>query len=298
MSSTKSYFGHNIGAAGIVELIACLATLPDNRVLPTLNFSHARPNCDLDYVPNEFRDRKVNIFMKNNYAFGGNNCCMILSMEPASIPVSTYDSKRVAISGVGAVSAIGHTLNQVLENIWAQDHHVELGSVTFPDDTLEEAKELLAVLDESNQFAELFDEEYSFSEATLPETESNFKTFRVSGLEPRKHLRRFDQRKATRGGTFALIALTEALEQAKRKIKRDGDELGMIMGMSRGPQETTYKYLQSLKPDPRKVRTSEFPGSLMNAIPTFCGISEGIKGYTTTLATGGKLGAGRADLRL
>lgn len=33
----------------------------------------------------------------------------------------------------------------------------------------------------------------------------------------------------------------------------------MIMGMSRGPQETTYKYLQSLKPDPRKVRTSEFP---------------------------------------
>ncbi|EOK7551402.1 beta-ketoacyl synthase N-terminal-like domain-containing protein [Escherichia coli] len=122
--------------------------------------------------------------------------------------------------------------------------------------------------------------------ATLPETESNFKTFQVSGLEPRKHLRRFDQRKATRGGTFALIALTEALEQAKRKIKRDGDELGMIMGMSRGPQETTYKYLQSLKPDPRKVRTSEFPGSLMNAIPTFCGISEGIKGYTTTLATG------------
>lgn len=224
--------------------------------------------------------------MKNNYAFGGNNCCMILSMEPASIPVSTYDSKRVAISGVGAVSAIGHTLNQVLENIWAQDHHVELGSVTFPDDTLEEAKELLAVLDESNQFAELFDEEYSFSDATLPETASNFKTFQVSGLEPRKHLRRFDQRKATRGGTFALIALTEALEQAKRKIKRDGDELGMIMGMSRGPQETTYKYLQSLKPDPRKVRTSEFPGSLMNAIPTFCGISEGIKGYTTTLATG------------
>ncbi|HCP5048902.1 TPA: beta-ketoacyl-[acyl-carrier-protein] synthase family protein [Escherichia coli] len=286
VSSTKSYFGHNIGAAGIVELIACLATLPDNRVLPTLNFSQARPNCDLDYVPNEFRDRKVNIFMKNNYAFGGNNCCMILSMEPASIPVSTYDSKRVAISGVGAVSAIGHTLNQVLENIWAQDHHVELGSVTFPDDTLEEAKELLAVLDESNQFADLFDEEYSFSEATLPETASNFKTFQVSGLEPRKHLRRFDQRKATRGGTFALIALTEALEQAKRKIKRDGDELGMIMGMSRGPQETTYKYLQSLKPDPRKVRTSEFPGSLMNAIPTFCGISEGIKGYTTTLATG------------
>ena len=37
------------------------------------------------------------------------------------------------------------------------------------------------MLDESNQFAELFDEEYSFSDATLPETASNFKTFRFPG---------------------------------------------------------------------------------------------------------------------
>lgn len=286
ISSTKSYFGHNIGAAGIVELIACLVTLPGQQVLPTLNFTKARPGCDLDYVPNDFLDRKINIFMKNNYAFGGNNCCMIISMEPASVPVSTYDAKRVAISGIGAVSAIGHTLNEILESVWQGKQDIELGGVTFPDDTLEEAKELLKVLDETGQCADLFGDAFSFSNATLPESEKNFKTFQVTGLEPRKHLRRFDPRKATRGGTFALIALCEALEQGKRKIKRDGDALGLIMGMSRGPQETTYKYLQSLKPDPRKVRTSEFPGSLMNAIPTFCGISEGIKGYTTTLATG------------
>ncbi|KIS44651.1 beta-ketoacyl-[acyl-carrier-protein] synthase family protein [Kosakonia radicincitans] len=286
ISSTKSYFGHNIGAAGIVELIACLVTLPGQQVLPTLNFTKARPGCDLDYVPNDFLERKINIFMKNNYAFGGNNCCMIVSMEPASVPVSTYDAKRVAISGIGAVSAIGHTLNEILENVWQGKQNIELGGVTFPDDTLEEAKELLKVLDETGQCADLFGDAFSFSNATLPESEKNFKTFQVTGLEPRKHLRRFDPRKATRGGTFALIALCEALEQGKRKIKRDGDALGLIMGMSRGPQETTYKYLQSLKPDPRKVRTSEFPGSLMNAIPTFCGISEGIKGYTTTLATG------------
>ncbi|UDJ81826.1 beta-ketoacyl-[acyl-carrier-protein] synthase family protein [Kosakonia oryzae] len=286
ISSTKSYFGHNIGAAGIVELIACLVTLPGQQVLPTLNFTKARPGCDLNYVPNDFLERKINIFMKNNYAFGGNNCCMIVSMEPASVPVSTYDAKRVAISGIGAVSAIGHTLNEILESVWQGKQNIELGGVTFPDDTLEEAKELLKVLDETGQCADLFGDAFSFSNATLPESEKNFKTFQVTGLEPRKHLRRFDPRKATRGGTFALIALCEALEQGKRKIKRDGDALGLIMGMSRGPQETTYKYLQSLKPDPRKVRTSEFPGSLMNAIPTFCGISEGIKGYTTTLATG------------
>lgn len=255
-------------------------------MLPTLNFNNARPNCDLDYVPNDFRDRKINLFMKNNYAFGGNNCSMIISMDPCSVPVSVYDEKRVAISGLGAVSAIGHTVNEILDNVWKQSQSVELGGVTFPEDTLEEAKELLDVLETTRQFEDLFGEAFSDLTATRPEANEHFKTFQVTGLEPRKHLRRFDPRKATRGGTFALIALSEALEQAKRKIKRDGDALGMVMGMSSGPQETTYKYLQSLKPDPRKVRTSEFPGSLMNSIPTFCGISEGIKGYTTTLATG------------
>ncbi|WP_434777974.1 beta-ketoacyl synthase N-terminal-like domain-containing protein [Neisseria sp. Ec49-e6-T10] len=286
VSSTKSFLGHNIGAAGIVELIACLVTLPQKKLLPTLNFTVARPNCDLDYVPNEFREKEVNIFMKNNYAFGGNNCCMIVSTKPGSIPQTSYDAKRVAISGLGAVCAIGHSINEILDYIWASNQSVELSSVQFYEDTLEEAKELLDVLTKTHQFEELLGTDYTISDKTLPEDEVNFKTFQVKNLEPRKHLRRFDPRKATRGGTFALIALAETLNSAKRKIKRDGDELGLVMGMSRGPQETTYKYLQSLKPDPRKVRTSEFPGSLMNSIATFCGISEGIKGYTTTLATG------------
>ena len=286
ISSTKSYFGHNIGAAGIVELIACLVTLPEKNVLPTLNFSLARPNCDLDYVPNEFRKKDINIFMKNNYAFGGNNCCMIVSMKPCSVPLTSYDAKRVAITGIGAVTAIGHSINEILHRVDGGDSAVGLGGIVFPEDTVKEVRELLDVLIKTNQFEELFGNEYLFDANTLPEEEKDFKSFQISGLEPRKHLRRYDPRKATRGGTFALIALSETLNMAKRKIKRDGEELGMVMGMSRGPQETTYKYLQSLKPDPRKVRTSEFPGSLMNSIATFCGISEGIKGYTTTLATG------------
>lgn len=64
------------------------------------------------------------------------------------------------------------------------------------------------------------------------------------------------------------------------------------MGMSKGPQSTVNRYLQSLIPDPNKVRTSEFAGTLMNAVPTFCSISAGIKGYTTTLATGVNAGLG------
>src|SRR5262249_10454824 len=73
VSSTKSYFGHTIGAAGIVELIACLSFLPDGRVLPTLNFTTPREALDLNYVANEPLEQKVDTFIKNNYAFGGNN---------------------------------------------------------------------------------------------------------------------------------------------------------------------------------------------------------------------------------
>lgn len=273
VSSTKSFLGHNIGAAGIVELISCLVTLPQNNLLPTLNFTVPRANCDLDYVPNAFREKEVNIFMKNNYAFGGNNCCMIVGTKPGVVPPTTYSARRVAITGIGAVSAIGHSINDILEYVWSQKNAVELSPVEFYEDTLAEARELLDVLKETGQFT---------SQQNVP----SFKTFQVQNLEPRKHLRRYDPRKATRGSTFALISLVEALNHAQRKIRRDGEELGLVMGMARGPQETTYKYLQSLKPDPRKVRTSEFPGSLMNAIATFCGISEGIKGYTTTLANG------------
>lgn len=286
MSSTKSYFGHTIGAAGVVELIACLVTLPQQRILPTLNFGTPRASCDLDYVANHFRQKAVNVFVKNNYAFGGNNCSLVLSTQPASVPVSACQEQRVAISGVGAVTALGHTLADMLEAIWSATRPVTLQPVAFHQETLADAEALLAVLRATGQFATLPGVSLPDDDAHLPQHNPNFKTFQIGGLDPRRHLRRYDRRKATRGGTFALIALSAALASGKRKIRKDGDEIGLIMGMARGPQETTWKYLQSLQPDPRRVRTSEFPGSLMNAIATFCGISEGIKGYTTTLATG------------
>lgn len=286
VSSTKSWFGHTIGAAGIVELIACLVTLPAQKILPTLNFGTPRANCDLDYVANDFRQQQVNIFVKNNYAFGGNNCSLVLSMRPASVPVSLCREKRVVISGAGAVTAIGHTLNEMLEAIWNNQQPVTLQPVVFHQETLAEVRALLDVLRATRQFETVLGYGWPDVAPLLPQQAENFNTFQVTGLEPRRHLRRYDQRKATRGGTFALIALSAALASARHKIKKDGDEIGLIMGMARGPQETTWKYLQSLQPDPRKVRTSEFPGSLMNAMTTFCGISAGIKGYTTTLATG------------
>jgi len=88
ISSTKSYFGHNIGSAGIMELIACLVTLPEKKILPTLNFNEARSYVDIDCIPNDFREKDVDIFLKNNYAFGGNNSCLVVATKAATIKQS------------------------------------------------------------------------------------------------------------------------------------------------------------------------------------------------------------------
>ncbi len=82
VSSTKSMHGHALGAAGAVELVACIQAIRDNMVPPTINFGSADPECDLDVTPNTAGARPVNAVLSNSFAFGGLN---------AVIAVRRYD---------------------------------------------------------------------------------------------------------------------------------------------------------------------------------------------------------------
>ncbi len=77
ISSTKSMIGHLLGAAGAVESIACIMSLNEQIVHPTRNLVEPSPECDLDYVPNEAREMKVDIAMNNSFGFGGQNGTLI-----------------------------------------------------------------------------------------------------------------------------------------------------------------------------------------------------------------------------
>jgi 3-oxoacyl-[acyl-carrier-protein] synthase II len=81
-SSTKSITGHLLGAAGAVELIACLLSIRDGVIAPTINLDTPDPECDLDYVPLEARAQAVKVAMSNSFGFGGHNAILVVRAAP------------------------------------------------------------------------------------------------------------------------------------------------------------------------------------------------------------------------
>jgi 3-oxoacyl-[acyl-carrier-protein] synthase II len=78
VSSTKSMVGHLLGASGAIELAASALSIRHGQVHPTINYETPDPDCDLDYVPNVARDRRVDYAISNSLGFGGHNTCLLI----------------------------------------------------------------------------------------------------------------------------------------------------------------------------------------------------------------------------
>src|ERR687898_66083 len=78
VSSTKSMMGHCFGAAGAIEAMMCVLAIHEGRIPPTINYEHPDPECDLDYVPNEAREAKVDVALSNAMGLGGHNACVLI----------------------------------------------------------------------------------------------------------------------------------------------------------------------------------------------------------------------------
>ena len=110
ISSTKSFFGHTLGASGVLELIASLLLAGQGVVPHGLRMDAVREGCaHLDYVRGVPRAGRPHVILVNNFGFGGNNSSLVVRAGPGRRSRRSCPRRpdTVMVTGIGIVSAAG-----------------------------------------------------------------------------------------------------------------------------------------------------------------------------------------------
>lgn len=78
ISSTKSMTGHMMGATGALEAIFCTLAVREGILPPTIHYETPDPECDLDYIPNQAREKRITLALSNAFGFGGHNAVLAI----------------------------------------------------------------------------------------------------------------------------------------------------------------------------------------------------------------------------
>jgi 3-oxoacyl-[acyl-carrier-protein] synthase II len=86
ISSTKSMLGHAMGGSGAIEAAVCALTIDRQIIHPTINYEFPDPECDLDYVPNQAREKVVRTVLSNSFGLGSQNACLVFQQVNEHVP--------------------------------------------------------------------------------------------------------------------------------------------------------------------------------------------------------------------
>ena len=78
ISATKAMTGHLLGGCGALEILICALAIKNGLIPPTINYEYPDPQCDLDYVPQKARKKRINVVLSNSFGFGGFNSVVVL----------------------------------------------------------------------------------------------------------------------------------------------------------------------------------------------------------------------------
>jgi len=250
VSSSKSFFGHTLGAAGILEFIVSLSAMLNDLLPPTLNFEAPRPGCDLDYVPNQAREAHFDNFISTSAAFGGVNAAVIggrLRTRPR--PECVWDD--VLITGMGLLSPVG------------------FGPGDFA-----------AALRTSRSGVELIDR---FDCGVVGGCHAGL----LKGFQPRKLAPTVDTRRMDRLTQYAVVATSLALRDADPRGRLEPSRLGLTVALTRGPVSTQERFLESLYQDGiERMSAKYFPSMVLSTLSGEIAQACRIKGANLTIVDG------------
>lgn len=249
MSSTKSQIGHTLGAAGAIEAAVSVLALRDAVLPPTVNVADPAA-LTRDVVPNMSRPAEPSVVVSNSFAFGGNNCALVLGRDPG--PSEPSPDRRVVLTGAGVVSPLGVGRDEFLTAIRAGTVAIGPGGGT---DT---------ALSRTHLTAEIAEAAY------------------------RKHVDPAYARRLDQLGRLVLAATRLGVRDAGYPITRATSErIGMVFGTFTGPMETVGQLTRTIGTvGPHRVNPRLFPNSVMNAAAGHACLSLQLRGPLSTLATG------------
>lgn len=123
VSSTKSMVGHCLGAAGAIEAVFAVKALTENKVPPTVGYTAEDLEAlkekagDIDFTPNEAKEKQMDCVMSNSFAFGGNNASIIFAKEGKGEIKEEFVKDKVYVTGIGLVTPVGNGVKNYVEAV-------------------------------------------------------------------------------------------------------------------------------------------------------------------------------------